>query len=167
MKCSLVMSNIILPHAVVIAVKGAHLGYIVESATLKNRRYYSKNICSALIVLVANVNGFSSSPKLYKCLKSFKMGYRFDCNGGSIHERICCKFFKSKKKSHRRARVLQKVPDLNFRQDFDDDYNTAVEPISNDIEHSTGDARQFSGAQRRGIVLNDTESSQKPKGVIF
>ena len=55
---------------------------------------------------------------------------------------------------------IKKVPDLKFLEDFDDDYDDTLE---NNIEQSTGEARQFtSGAQRRGIVLNKTESSRKP-----
>ena len=125
----------------------------------------------ASCVLSVAVNGFSASPKLYKCLKSFKKGHRFDCsngNGNSIHEQICCKFFKSKRRQGRRAKVLQKVPDLNFRQDFDDDYNhepeTEVSELSNDIEQQPNEARQFSeteGAQRRGIVLDDSANELK------
>jgi len=162
----------------------------------------------ASCVLSVAVNGFSSSPKLYKCLKSFKKGHRFDCsngNGNSIHEQICCKFFKSKRRQGRRAKLLQKVPDLNFRQDFDDAYNhepeaevlppavvnkrikynfakskktvqipqydaynqepeAEVSELSNEIEQQPNEARQFSeteGAQRRGIVLDDSASELK------
>ena len=64
--------------------------------------------------------------------------------------------------------MLQKVPDLNFRQDFDDDYNhepeTEVAELSNEIDQQPNEARQFSeteGAQRRGIVLDDSASELK------
>ena len=54
--------------------------------------------------------------------------------------------------------MLQQVPDLNFRQNFDDEYHDEKpELFHNEIENHN-EPRQFRDgpAQRRGIVLNDT-----------
>ena len=72
--------------------------------------------------------GISSQRTLFKCLQTFKSGYKLDCSGV---DQICCKFFKRKnnrKSNNRRAKFLetQEEPDYDFsklrhnKKDLDD-----------------------------------------------
>lgn len=103
----------------------------------------------------------SSSQKLYKCLKLYKTGHHFDCS--TNHDRLCCTFFKSSKKRrgfYRRSKNLKnnQIPDLNFKIDFDSHDEQNHDVITNEIQ--TGDTDDiFKSGQRRGIVLNETDSS--------
>ena len=131
--------------------------------------------------------GLSSQRTLFKCLQTFKRGYKLDCNG---LDRSCCTYFKrrgggSKSNSRRRAKFLETQEDQEPNYDFsklrhsskkdledllhhneiDDHYSPPKKAADRFQESHHEESRKplvlFDGGFRRGIVLDDNQNKTR------
>lgn len=123
--------------------------------------------------------GLSSQRTLFKCLQTFKKGYKLDCNG---LDRSCCTYFKRKQQnlrgSRRRAKFLEtndQEPDYDFsklrhssKKDLEDllhqnEIDDHYSPPKKAAKFPSEESRKpfFDGGFRRGIVLDDNQNKTR------